>query len=905
MFFILLFLAVLCRASFVLTYLNQSSHVYLQSLKMISLATLEHDVDRHAPLSGEALVSLLMEYCNKQIYENTKLERAYTKELINDKIAVAVTALATKIGTTLAKINEVSETQAQKSAELEAKLANLDAIEEKLAEANLKLETYGLYHQNLLANLKSGLHDSLSQVEQDMKFLFITAHTCNICNRYCNSLADLQLHIRNEHSLHSNLPCTICGKTFQSTDHLNLHMLEHKCLSTTNYTDRISLGLFTCERCGKAFQLQSDLQSHLLEHSAHSHTSLAEVTLPHLHFASLCEVCGTTFYNEGALSHHVKSCHKRSTPVTCNLCGKPPQDNYNPTPHCFTGHSSNKCSCDINPIVNESPCTEPERILERRTQTSPISILQLDGNVSPSSLSPTTPQTGSVVSTSDAASHSNITAGNIQFQYSLNSVAQAKRLLENTDRPPFSIRYSNLQNIKGQQHPTNVSIDFNSGVYLSAVKPVLEEIDIGWKTEVLSTIISCDDLSNRSESSGRNVSSKLVLYLAETSNPSTKLKVVIHFYHTSSTVQVQGSSLLSCGINSPVWLVKNFIEPLATKHATNNSATIEAINTNIRQSNPCFCSHCKDPITTTASLPKDQELSCNKCGKHFHKKCTDRKRTTGNWRRSPWFCQQCLVGPQPLPNDQFSEDSPSLNPTAQIFQPQLGPPPQETTSQSISIEQADISQELEASHHNHPLQGFQQVAAQTATDRFRASSQPIPGSSNNNHSNNPVFPTNSVRQRGTNINTDNPEAEFQKTALSACRSTITQQETELKRLKEVVDIRNKRIMQLEAQIGHAADFISARDTETQPEASFAAILSRIETKMSTLMQPTTPTSNNIVINNCKPDSHALTRMCSIGTQTDVIALDTDVDDPDNAMDKGEAVDNSACDEITVPTPQAL
>ena len=76
----------------------------------------------------------------------------------------------------------------------------------------------------------------------------------------------------------------------------------------------------------------------------------------------------------------------------------------------------------------------------------------------------------------------------------------------------------------------------------------------------------------------------------------------------------------------------------------------------------------------------------------------------------------------------------------------------------------------------------------------------------------PVFPNTMTRQRGSNLATENPELEFHKTALSACRSTIAQQEAELKRLNEALDIRNKRILQLESQLGQACDFYAQRDS---------------------------------------------------------------------------------------------
>ena len=75
------------------------------------------------------------------------------------------------------------------------------------------------------------------------------------------------------------------------------------------------------------------------------------------------------------------------------------------------------------------------------------------------------------------------------------------------------------------------------------------------------------------------------------------------------------------------------------------------------------------------------------------------------------------------------------------------------------------------------------------------------------------YPNNAIRQRSSNVISSDPELEFQKSALDAC-STIVQQETELKRIQETLDIRNKRIMQLESQIGTATTQISSRNLTT-------------------------------------------------------------------------------------------
>ena len=65
---------------------------------------------------------------------------------------------------------------------------------------------------------------------------------------------------------------------------------------------------------------------------------------------------------------------------------------------------------------------------------------------------------------------------NLRLQYTLNSVSQAKRMLECSSRSTLETRYNNPITIRGQKHPTNVSIDCNTGVYISTVKPALEAI---------------------------------------------------------------------------------------------------------------------------------------------------------------------------------------------------------------------------------------------------------------------------------------------------------------------------------------------------------------------------------------------------------------------------------------------
>ena len=51
-------------------------------------------------------------------------------------------------------------------------------------------------------------------------------------------------------------------------------------------------------------------------------------------------------------------------------------------------------------------------------------------------------------------------------------------------------------------HPRNTDIEFNAGLYMSAIKPALQAIHEGWKKDAHGTNIICMKISNRSDNSG-------------------------------------------------------------------------------------------------------------------------------------------------------------------------------------------------------------------------------------------------------------------------------------------------------------------------------------------------------------------------------------------------------------------
>ena len=94
----------------------------------------------------------------------------------------------------------------------------------------------------------------------------------------------------------------------------------------------------------------------------------------------------------------------------------------------------------------------------------------------------------------------------------------------------------------------------------------------------------------------------------------------------------------------------------------------------------------------------------------------------------------------------------------------------------------------------------------------------------------------------------------------------------MRRQKEGLDIRNKRIMQLEDQVGYSSEYIAGRDCSKVATDNLLTMktvidkLDSIEHKLCNI--PAHHPANNIVINSCKSDQTHLKVQKSADTQTD-------------------------------------
>ena len=94
----------------------------------------------------------------------------------------------------------------------------------------------------------------------------------------------------------------------------------------------------------------------------------------------------------------------------------------------------------------------------------------------------------------------NVTEKN--YEYTINKGNQTRRLVENANKAPIRVTYKDLKRLGGKQHATNANIEFNAGLYLSAIKPTLSGVHEGWKSVVHGTCITCHKMSPRMDKSG-------------------------------------------------------------------------------------------------------------------------------------------------------------------------------------------------------------------------------------------------------------------------------------------------------------------------------------------------------------------------------------------------------------------
>ena len=135
----------------------------------------------------------------------------------------------------------------------------------------------------------------------------------------------------------------------------------------------------------------------------------------------------------------------------------------------------------------------------------------------------------------------------------------------------------------------------------------------------------------------------------------------------------------------------------------------------------------------------------------------------------------------------------------------------------------------------------------------------------------PVLPPLSGRHRKSNLNQDNPETEFLKSQIDTLKSVLSQNDEEIKKLKQSNDLKSRRITQLEAKLEEAQHIVTqqariSKPTSTTPREDSESRINLIEQKYTFLMDQINSLSTKI---EQKSSTSSITFAC---IQCDFIAL---------------------------------
>ena len=406
---------------------------------------------------------------------------------------------------------------------------------------------------------------------------------CVVCDQAFENAEELKHHLTSSHPCNEPSECDNCGRVFSSNNLLVEHMKTCTPLQTSVLSSAVTL---SCYSCNTVFGDVITLETHIQDYH------------PATHVFS-CNICGITLDSPYLLTMHMKIYHAFGLPeaeVHCNYCEFTSPSMCLLNTHVRDNHEANH---SISNIYGITPDITDENSIALLGQEH--SIPQYDG-----------PDDSTMTDISDTGGFSAASskalgacAQDLTYNYSLNNQNQTRRLLTSALKQPLSITFNDFKILDNIRYAFNVNVECSSGVYLTAIKPVLETVTTDWTAEVGDFFLACSKVSNRQDNTGNHLLCTVLglTITAKDQQDSLLHRTTLHFYHTRDKIQVQGSSVISPGVSSATWLVKHLIEPLAARHIATNQNAIDQVNSAILSSvssgNWC-CHYCHSNIEPTS-----------------------------------------------------------------------------------------------------------------------------------------------------------------------------------------------------------------------------------------------------------------------------------------------------------------
>ena len=256
----------------------------------------------------------LIKYIHEILNDGLICERKYFNEELKAE-RDATNAKLLKVNTCLAtRVEAVDET--------------IEHHSDTLVDIHLKLETSGLYYLELINSLRTEFQESLNNAKKEIQ-----------------SLKDKAAP-----------NCIFCGQTFQSTDHLVVHVVNYHSLihgyCQQNIIPQPSTPEFICNVCHYTFLSKEDLSKHTDDHHGQappiqsvSHaTPMSGAPLPRS-----CSICCMLFTTEEGLEDHMWS-HRDISTHTCSelVDAETLDDRYSPL------------QTNTAPLYSSSPLYSPQ-----------------------------------------------------------------------------------------------------------------------------------------------------------------------------------------------------------------------------------------------------------------------------------------------------------------------------------------------------------------------------------------------------------------------------------------------------------------------------------------------------------------------------------------------------------------